>query len=213
MHTGRVTHSLNLPAGAKVLAPSAVAAKDQMYTDAEGMQPLPTPTAMTEADIKTAIEEYVQAARNAVAAGFDGVELHAANGYLLEQFIRPNSTYAPIVTAAASKTADASFWRSSMPRSPPSARTRSHPPVAVRRVQRHAGVSRHGGRLCLSGGEAERDRHRLCASGRSLRDGRATGTGIDQGDVPPRLQENVDPVRRLRRRARRERSGSQKNAI
>jgi N-ethylmaleimide reductase len=46
---------------------------------------------MTEADIKTAIEEYAQAARNAVAAGFDGVELHGANGYLLEQFIRPNS--------------------------------------------------------------------------------------------------------------------------
>jgi N-ethylmaleimide reductase len=91
MHTGRITHPLNLPAGAKVLAPSAVAANEQMYTDAEGMKPLPTPTAMTEADIKTAIEEYAQAARNAVAAGFDGVELHGANGYLLEQFIRPNS--------------------------------------------------------------------------------------------------------------------------
>jgi N-ethylmaleimide reductase len=91
MHTGRVTHPLNLPAGARVLAPSAVAAKEQMYTDAEGMKPLPTPTAMTEADIKTAIEEFVQAAGNALAAGFDGVELHGANGYLLEQFIRPNS--------------------------------------------------------------------------------------------------------------------------
>jgi N-ethylmaleimide reductase len=91
MHTGRITHPLNLPAGAKVLAPSAVAANEQMYTDAEGMKPLPTPTAMTEADIKTAIEEYAQAARNAVAAGFDGVELHGANGYLIEQFIRPNS--------------------------------------------------------------------------------------------------------------------------
>jgi N-ethylmaleimide reductase len=91
MHTGRITHPLNLRAGAKVLAPSAVAANEQMYTDAEGMKPLPTPTAMTEADIKTAIEEYAQAARNAVAAGFDGVELHGANGYLLEQFIRPNS--------------------------------------------------------------------------------------------------------------------------
>ncbi len=62
-----------------------------MYTDAEGMKPLPTPSAMTEAEIKTAIEEYAQAAKNAIAAGFDGVELHAANGYLLEQFIRPNS--------------------------------------------------------------------------------------------------------------------------
>ena len=91
MHTGRVSHSLNLPAGAKVVGPSAVAAAGEMYTDAEGMKPLPIPAAMTEADIKTAIEEYVTAAKNAVAAGFDGIELHAANGYLLEQFIRPNS--------------------------------------------------------------------------------------------------------------------------
>jgi N-ethylmaleimide reductase len=46
---------------------------------------------MTEADIKQTIEDYVQAAKNAVAAGFDGIELHSANGYLLEQFLRPNS--------------------------------------------------------------------------------------------------------------------------
>jgi N-ethylmaleimide reductase len=49
------------------------------------------PQAMSDADIKTAIAEYAQAARNAIAAGFDGVELHGANGYLIEQFIRPNS--------------------------------------------------------------------------------------------------------------------------
>jgi N-ethylmaleimide reductase len=91
MHTGRIGHSLNLPAGAKVLGPSAVAAKGEMFTDAEGMKPYPTPHAMTEADIKTAIAEFAQAAKNAVAAGFDGIELHGANGYLLEQFIRPNS--------------------------------------------------------------------------------------------------------------------------
>jgi N-ethylmaleimide reductase len=62
-----------------------------MYTDAEGMKPHPVPQAMTEADIKATIEEFSQAAKNALAAGFDGVELHGANGYLLEQFIRPNS--------------------------------------------------------------------------------------------------------------------------
>jgi N-ethylmaleimide reductase len=74
-----------------VLGPSAVAATGEMFTDAEGMKPNAMPQAITEADIKTTIEEFVQAAKNAVAAGFDGIELHGANGYLLEQFIRPNS--------------------------------------------------------------------------------------------------------------------------
>ncbi|ABE47399.1 alkene reductase [Polaromonas sp. JS666] len=91
MHCGRIAHPLNLPQGARVLGPSAVAAAGDMYTDAEGLKPNALPQAMTEADIKTAIEEFAQGAKNAVAAGFDGVELHGANGYLLEQFIRPNS--------------------------------------------------------------------------------------------------------------------------
>jgi N-ethylmaleimide reductase len=91
MHCGRVGHALNLPAGARILAPSAVAAAGDMYTDAEGLKPHPVPQAMTEADIGTAVEEFAQGAKNAVAAGFDGVELHGANGDLLEQFLRPNS--------------------------------------------------------------------------------------------------------------------------
>src|SRR3989338_2586489 len=91
MHCGRIGHPLNLPAGARILAPSAVAAAGEMYTDAEGMKPNATPQAMTEADIKATIEEFAQGAKNAMAAGFDGIELHGANGYLLEQFIRPNS--------------------------------------------------------------------------------------------------------------------------
>ena len=91
MHTGRISHPLNLPQGARLLAPSAVAAGGEMWTDAEGMKPEPVPTAMTEADIKQAVEEFAQAARNAVPAGFDGIELHSANGYLLEQFLRPNT--------------------------------------------------------------------------------------------------------------------------
>jgi N-ethylmaleimide reductase len=91
MHCGRVGHALNLPAGARIIAPSAMAAAGDMYTDAEGLKPHPVPRAMTEAEIKTAVEEFAKGASNAVAAGFDGVELHGANGYLLEQFIRPSS--------------------------------------------------------------------------------------------------------------------------
>jgi N-ethylmaleimide reductase len=91
MHTGRVGHPLNLPAGGEIVAPSAVPAPGEMYTDAKGMQPHPTPRAMTDAEVRHAIEEHVVAARNAVTAGFDGVELHGANGYLLEQFLSPET--------------------------------------------------------------------------------------------------------------------------
>lgn len=91
MHTGRISHPLNMPPGARVLAPSAVAAAGQMWTDQAQMQDLPVPAEMTTADIRSTVEEYVVASKNAVAAGFDGIELHGANGYLIEQFIRPNS--------------------------------------------------------------------------------------------------------------------------
>jgi len=91
MHTGRVGHPLNLPAGAELLAPSAVAAAGQMYTDAQGMQDHPVPRAMTDAEVRHALREHVLAANNAIAAGFDGVELHGANGYLLEQFLSPQT--------------------------------------------------------------------------------------------------------------------------
>jgi N-ethylmaleimide reductase len=91
MHTGRVGHPLNLPAGAEVVAPSAVALEGEMYTDAKGMQPHAVPRAMSEADVRQAIGEYVLASRNAIAAGFDGIELHGANGYLIEQFLSPHT--------------------------------------------------------------------------------------------------------------------------
>jgi len=93
MHTGRVGHPLNLPEGAELVAPSAIAAPGEMYTDQKGMQPHPTPRAMTEADIAKARDEFVHAAKSAIAAGFDGVEIHGANGYLLEQFISPATNH------------------------------------------------------------------------------------------------------------------------
>ncbi|MCX6998429.1 MAG: alkene reductase [Kiritimatiellaeota bacterium] len=87
MHTGRVSHPLNMPAGARILAPSAVGLSGTMWTDAQGAQPYPVPAAMTEADIRQAIGEFGDAAALALEAGFDGVELHGANGYLLDQFL------------------------------------------------------------------------------------------------------------------------------
>ncbi len=90
MHTGRVTHVANLPAGAEVLGPSADPCPGEMFTDSQGMQPHSTPRAMTHADITATIDEYVQSAKLAIEAGFDGVELHAANGYLIEQFLNAN---------------------------------------------------------------------------------------------------------------------------
>ncbi|MEM8894067.1 MAG: alkene reductase [Bacteroidota bacterium] len=92
MHTGRISHPLNLPEGAEVVAPSPIAAENtEMYTDQEGNQKLPIPREMTSNDIAKASQEYVDAAKNAIAAGFDGVELHAANGYLMEQFLNPGA--------------------------------------------------------------------------------------------------------------------------
>lgn len=92
MHTGRIGHALNLPEGAgPLLAPSAIAAAGQMWTDQQGMQALPVPKAMDADDLQRVKASFVRAAEFAVAAGVDGVELHAANGYLLAQFLNPKS--------------------------------------------------------------------------------------------------------------------------
>jgi N-ethylmaleimide reductase len=91
MHTGRVSHPDNLSTEATVLAPSSIKLSGEMYTDKGGMQNYPEPKEMTSEEIKSTIEEYVLASKNAIEAGFDGVEIHAANGYLPNQFINPIS--------------------------------------------------------------------------------------------------------------------------
>jgi len=91
MHTGRVSHPANMPAGSRVLAPSPLATPGEMWTDSGGMQPHPVPAEMTEADIAQAIDEYANASKRALEAGFDGVELHGANGYLIDQFLNTAS--------------------------------------------------------------------------------------------------------------------------
>jgi N-ethylmaleimide reductase len=90
MHTGRVTNVANLPAGAEVVGPTAVTLPGEIFTDAKGMQPHSPPRAMTEKDIAATVAEYAHSAKLAMEAGFDGVELHAANGYLIEQFLNAN---------------------------------------------------------------------------------------------------------------------------
>ena len=90
MHTGRVGHIANLPPGAEVLGPMAEACPGEMHTDTQGPQPHSAPRAMTVEDISHATAGYARAAQLAIEAGFDGVELHAANGYLIEQFLNAN---------------------------------------------------------------------------------------------------------------------------
>jgi len=86
MHAGRISHSSVLPDGAAPVAPSAIRHDGQVFT-ATGLQDLSMPRALETSEIAGVIAEYRLATRNALAAGFDGVELHAASGYLPEQFL------------------------------------------------------------------------------------------------------------------------------
>lgn len=86
MHVGRISHPSMLPDGATPVAPSAVRPDAQAWTES-GPQDLPTPRALTLDEIAAIVDEYRQATRRALEAGFDGVELHAASGYLPEQFL------------------------------------------------------------------------------------------------------------------------------
>ncbi|MDD2545590.1 MAG: alkene reductase [Burkholderiaceae bacterium] len=90
MHCGRISHPSMLPGGASPVAPSAVRPKGQIWT-ATGPQDMVTPHALSVAEIAQVVEDYRLAARRALTAGFDGVELHAASGYLPEQFLSSGS--------------------------------------------------------------------------------------------------------------------------
>lgn len=89
-HTGRVGHSLNRK-GELPVAPSAIGIEGQKHYTIKGMQDYETPHALTLEEIKKTVKDYKQAAINAMEAGFDGAELHAANGYLPNQFLADNA--------------------------------------------------------------------------------------------------------------------------
>lgn len=91
MHTGRIAHRANRTVDGPPVAPSAIRAAGNMYTDALGMQDHSMPRALATEEIPALIDEYRQATINALAAGFDGVELHGANGYLPMQFLASNT--------------------------------------------------------------------------------------------------------------------------
>jgi N-ethylmaleimide reductase len=85
-HVGRISHTVLQPEGQAPVAPSAITANSQVY-DGEGFVPTSAPRALETAELPRIVRDYVQAARNAKEAGFDAVEIHGANGYLLHQFL------------------------------------------------------------------------------------------------------------------------------
>lgn len=89
-HVGRISHPSLQPGGGLPVAPSAIAPKGNAFTET-GFQPFVAPRALETDEIPGIVEDYREAARRARAAGFDGVEIHAANGYLIEQFLRDSS--------------------------------------------------------------------------------------------------------------------------
>lgn len=91
MHVGRIANALNKPQGSATVAPSAIRARGQIFTDQGGMQPFDEPQALSPDGIRQVVEEYRQATANALAAGFDGVELHCTSGYLPAQFLSTGS--------------------------------------------------------------------------------------------------------------------------
>lgn len=88
VHSGRISHSSLQPGGALPVAPSAVAAAGNAFTKDWERAPFEVPRALEASEIAAIVSSFRSAARNAIAAGFDGVELHGANGYLIEQFLQ-----------------------------------------------------------------------------------------------------------------------------
>jgi N-ethylmaleimide reductase len=90
-HVGRISHPSLQPGGALPVAPSAIAAEGMAFTAQWGQEPFPVPRALTTEEIPALVADFVHAAQQAQVAGFDAVEVHGANGYLLDQFLQDGS--------------------------------------------------------------------------------------------------------------------------
>lgn len=90
-HVGRISHP-DFHDGKKPVAPSAINANAQCYTE-EGFKDTVEPRAMTTEEVKQTVQDFKKAAKNAVDAGFDGIEIHSSNGYLLHQFFNTSSNH------------------------------------------------------------------------------------------------------------------------
>ena len=91
-HTGRISHPVMRPDGSTPVSASAIAAEGEVITY-EGPKRFPTPRGLEIDEIAGIVADFAQAARNAVRAGFDGIEIHAANGYLVDQFLRDGANH------------------------------------------------------------------------------------------------------------------------
>ena len=174
MHCGRVANIANLPAGAEVVGPGTAVCPGEMFTDTQGMQPHSAPRAMSNDDLAHVIDEYVAAANLAMDAGFDGIELHGANGYLIEQFLNP----------LVNQRTDG-YGGTSERRNQPGAGDRSrhgrrhrrrsgrHPVVPLRYIQRHRRIPGSRNAVPHAGAFALCARSVVSAPGRPFIDGRA----------------------------------------
>ena len=91
-HVGRASHPSLQPGGGAPVAPSALKPAGETYTP-QGMLPFVTPRALETAEVADVVEDFRRGAANAKIAGFDGVELHGANGYLIDQFLRDKTNH------------------------------------------------------------------------------------------------------------------------
>jgi N-ethylmaleimide reductase len=91
-HVGRVSHPDNRAFGTRSVGPSPVAARVRIFTST-GIHPAPVPHELAAHEIRAIVQQYSAAARNAIEAGFDGVEIHAGNGYLIDQFLHESSNH------------------------------------------------------------------------------------------------------------------------